>query len=351
MACAICYMLFNIGLTSYIIGNMTNLVVHGAATTFKMRDMVRRVSEFGSVNQLPRGMREQMMASAQLRFNAAEVQQQQLLCDLPRVLRSGIAQHLFRETVERCYLFQGVSSDLVVQLVSEMNAEYFPPKADIVQQQEVSTDCYIIVSGAVDVLTTAQDGTEKLVTRIGAHGMAGEIGVIFSIPQPFTIRSWRLTQVVRISHSHLLHTVRPNTADAETIFSNFAQHLKCLKETVAAEAPFFAEIISTTGLDQLQTGTILRTRHDADEADHNLVPRRAPKARVVIHDGFLDGATKTRSHGAGGKLVCLPDSLQELMKVAEAKFGKEVRRVLTVDGAEVDDVGVLRDGDHLVMCL
>jgi hypothetical protein len=30
-----------------------------------------------------------------------------------------------------------------------MTAEYFPPKADIVMQNETSTDCYIIVSGAV----------------------------------------------------------------------------------------------------------------------------------------------------------------------------------------------------------
>jgi hypothetical protein len=33
--------------------------------------------------------------------------------------------------------------------VSEMYAEYFPPKADIVLEKETSTECYIIVSGAV----------------------------------------------------------------------------------------------------------------------------------------------------------------------------------------------------------
>lgn len=33
---AIFYMLFNIGLTAYLIGNMTNLVVHSAARTFAM---------------------------------------------------------------------------------------------------------------------------------------------------------------------------------------------------------------------------------------------------------------------------------------------------------------------------
>lgn len=111
--------------------------------------MVRRVSAFGSVNRLPPELREQMMASAQLRFSTGEVIQQQLLSDLPTALRSRVAHHLFRDTVQRCYLFQGVSDDLVLQLVSEMRAEYFPPKADIVLHKVTSTDCYIIVSGAV----------------------------------------------------------------------------------------------------------------------------------------------------------------------------------------------------------
>lgn len=72
---------------------------------------------------------------------------------------------------------------------------------------------------------------------------------------------------------------------------------------------------------------------------------------MIIHDHFPgDGTDRNRSRAAG-KLVFLPDSLQELMEVAEAKFGKAARRVLTVDGAEVDDVAVLRDGDHLVFCL
>lgn len=83
----------------------------------------------------------------------------------------------------------------------------------------------------------------------------------------------------------------------------------------------------------------------------NMLLRRQHKPRVVIHDHFPgDGTDEKARNRAWGKLVCLPDSLQELMKVAEAKFGKAVRRVLTVDGAEVDDAAVLRDGDHLVLC-
>ncbi|CAO1945785.1 unnamed protein product [Urochloa humidicola] len=368
MAFATCYMLFNLGLTSYIIGNMTNLVVHAATNTFGMRDTLRRVSEFGNAAGLPPELREQMMASAQLRFNAGETCQRQLLADLPRALRSGVARHLFGDTVQRCYLFRGVSDAGVVELVSEMAAEYFPPKADIVLQKEISTDCYIIVSGAADVLTTADDGTEKLVTKIGPHGMAGEMGVIFGIPQPFTVRSTRLTQVVRIGQSHLLQMLHPNTADADTVHANFVQQLRSMKGHFAADAPFVREILSDAVLDQLQNGSIFqkqllngaRTVRDQDaklgsqehgeNAPGNTLLRRQNKPRVVIHDHFPGDGTEKSGNRAAGKLVCLPDSLQELMKVAEAKFGKAAMRVLTVDGAEVDDIAVLRDGDHLVLC-
>jgi hypothetical protein len=55
------------------------------------------------------------------------------------------------------------------------------------------------------------------------------------------------------------------------------------------------------------------------------------------------------SNRAAGKLVYLPGSLEALMKVGEEKFGKAATRVLTADGAEVDDVRALRDGDHLFL--
>ena len=66
--------------------------------------------------------------------------------------------------------------------------------------------------------------------------------------------------------------------------------------------------------------------------------------RVVIHEQ----SNKGRNHTAG-KLVYLAGSLEELMKAGEEKFGDVTTRVLTVEGAEVDGVHVLRDGDHLFL--
>uniref|UniRef100_A0A0D9ZGH9 Potassium channel n=1 Tax=Oryza glumipatula TaxID=40148 RepID=A0A0D9ZGH9_9ORYZ len=318
MLFSIAFMLFNMGLTSYIIGNITNLVVRETSNTFKMRDMVQRVSEFGSMNQLPEAMREQMLASVQLRFRTEEQLQQEVLSELPKAVRSGVMKHLFKSAVESCYLFQGVSDSLIVQLVSKMKAKFFPPKANVILENETSTDCYIIISGEVEALTTLADGTEKHVKRIGPRGMAGEIGVMFSIPQPFTIQSRRLT--------HYLESLKVQTKEVAFV----SGHLCNENSTVLGRATEFAV-------------------DESKDATHKLLPCKEPK-RVVIHEQ-LPNETGTTLYPSPGKLILLPDSMQELMKLSEKKFGKAARGILTVEGAEVEDIEVIRDGDHLFFSL
>lgn len=49
-----------------------------------------------------------------------------------------------------------------------------------------------------------------------------------------------------------------------------------------------------------------------------------------------------------GKLVLLPKTFQELLEICVKKYGCLASKVVNKDGAEVDDIQVVRDGDHLV---
>lgn len=53
--------------------------------------------------------------------------------------------------------------DIVIFQVSEMKAEYFPPKEDVILQNEAPTDLYILVTGTVVrsnlSLSTENNGT------------------------------------------------------------------------------------------------------------------------------------------------------------------------------------------------
>ncbi|XP_061963735.1 potassium channel KAT3-like [Populus nigra] len=256
------YMLFNIGLTAYIIGNMTNLVVRSAVHTFAMRNAIDQILRYASKNRLPEGLRKQMLAHMQLKFKTAELQQEEVLENLPKAIRSSIAQHLFHSIVAKTYLFKGVSEDLITQLVSEMKAEYFPPKVEIILQNEIPTEFYVLVTGAVDVLVY-RNGTEQVLSKLVSSDMAGEIGVVFNIPQPFTVRTRRLSQVIRLSHHHLKQMAQPHSEDGKKIIFNFIQvetlYLKDLKREMQEEIPFLRELLEDTAVEKATSNEGLRS--------------------------------------------------------------------------------------------
>ncbi|XP_073225455.1 potassium channel KAT3 isoform X2 [Cicer arietinum] len=339
------YMLFNIGLTAYIIGNMTNLVVHSSVGTFAMRDAFNKILQYASKNRLPEGLKEQMLAHTQLKFKTAELQQEEVLQDLPKAIRAGIAQHLFHNVVEKTYLFKGLSDDFISQLVSDMKAEYYPSKVDIILQNEMPAYFYILVSGSVDVLTY-KNGSEQFLFKLESGSMAGEIGVMFNIPQPYTVRSRRLSQVIRINHHHFKQMVKPFSKDGKAIISNFTQFLKGLGGGVLEEIPHVAEFLSDLP-DKRPTQN--DSTCDEDDQYKGQTENSSPLSnldpiRVKIHGHQPNEKIK---NGTTPKLIILPDSVEDLFRVAEKKFGKRGSKIVMADGSEVEDLSALRDNDEL----
>uniref|UniRef100_A0A0E0C5B3 Potassium channel n=1 Tax=Oryza meridionalis TaxID=40149 RepID=A0A0E0C5B3_9ORYZ len=214
------YMLFNLGLTAYLIGNMTNLVVHGTSRTRNYRDTIQAATSFGVRNQLPPRLQDQMISHISLKYrtDSEGLQQQEILDSLPKAIKSSISQYLFFHLVQNVYLFQGVSNDLIFQLVSEMKAEYFPPREDVILQNEAPTDFYILVSGSV-VIQVAKSGE-----------VVGEIGVLCYRPQLFTVRTRSLCQLLRLNRTAFLSIVQSNVGDGTIIMNNLIQFLKEQKE-------------------------------------------------------------------------------------------------------------------------
>ncbi|XP_058112525.1 potassium channel AKT1-like [Magnolia sinica] len=227
------YMLFNLGLTAYLIGNMTNLVVQGASRTRKFRDTIQAASSFAQRNQLPPRLQDQMLAHLCLKFrtDSEGLQQQETLDSLPKAIRFSISHFLFYELVDKLYLFRGVSNDSVFQLVSEMKAEYFPPKEDVILQNQAPTDFYIMVTGAVELIKY-RNGTEQVIREARVGDCFGEIGVLCYRPQLFTVRTKRLCQLLQLNRTSFLNIVQSNVGDGTIIMNNLLQHLKEMKDPV-----------------------------------------------------------------------------------------------------------------------
>ncbi|KAL8535985.1 hypothetical protein ACS0TY_011575 [Phlomoides rotata] len=229
MVFIIFYMLFNLGLTAYIIGNMTNLVVEGTRRTMEFRNSIEAASSFVSRNRLPPRLKEQIVAYMCLRFKAESLNQQQLIEQLPKTICKSIQQHLFLPIVEKVYLFKGVSREILLLLVADMKAEYIPPREEVIMQNEAADDIYIIVSGEVEMVDCDTE-RERVVGAFTSGGIFGEVGAICCTPQGFTYRTRTLSQLLRMKTSVLVEAMKNRQEDNVTLLKNFLEHHKKLKD-------------------------------------------------------------------------------------------------------------------------
>ncbi|KAF8055137.1 hypothetical protein N665_1301s0012 [Sinapis alba] len=391
------YMLFNLGFTSYLIGNMTNLVVHWTSRTRTFRDTVRAASEFASRNQLPPNIQDQMLSHICLKFKTEGLKQQETLNGLPKAIRSSIANYLFLHILQKVYLFEGVSRNFLFQLVSDIDAEYFPPREDVILQNEAPTDLYILVSGAV-VFTAYIDGENQIQGKAVVGDAFGEIGVLCSTPQPFTVRTTELSQILRVSKKSLMSAMRAHIEDGRIIMNNLFMKLRgqqsiaiddttnqpdfLLQEWLGGDPKREKENSSGQG-----KGHKYLQVNGSENVDLEST-RRTQEHRIEIEEGNKDINVKSCSHSDLtsfkfpspetypycrfskqetakpedkrvtihlksqekdlSKLIILPASMEELMRLAGEKFGdRSFTMVTSAENAEIDDVNVIRDGDHL----
>ncbi|XP_047308580.1 potassium channel AKT1-like [Impatiens glandulifera] len=290
------YMLFNLGLTAYLIGNMTNLVVHSTSKTRDFRDTIQAASNFARRNHLPRRLEDQMVAHLSLKFrtDSEGLQQKETLDSLPKAIRSSISNFLFYSLVDKVYLFRGVSNDLLFQLVSEMKAEYFPPKEDVILENEAPTDFYILVNGALEFVVF-KNGVEQVVGEAKTGDACGEIGVLCYKPQLFTVRTKRLSQLLRMNRTTFLNIIQANVGDGTIIMNNLLQHLKEQKDPIMErvlietenmlargrlDLPLTLCFAAVRGDDQLLQ-QLLRRGLDPNESDNN--------GRTALHIAASNG--------------------------------------------------------------
>ncbi|KAJ8754876.1 hypothetical protein K2173_015388 [Erythroxylum novogranatense] len=222
------YMLFNLGLTAYIIGNMTNLVVEGTRRTMDFRNSIEAASSFVSRNRLPPRLKDQILAYMCLRYKAESLNHNHLIEQLPKSICKSIGQHLFLPTVQRVYLFDGLSRDTLLLLVTKMKAEYIPPREDVVMLNEAPDDVYIIVSGEIEIVDHDDMEKEFVVGTLQSGDMFGEVGAICCRPQSYTYRTRTLSQLLSIKTSALME-VKAKHEDYVALIKNFLQHHRNIK--------------------------------------------------------------------------------------------------------------------------
>ncbi|XP_054797162.1 potassium channel AKT1-like isoform X2 [Prosopis cineraria] len=245
------YIFYILGLNSYLIGNMTNMLVHITSRTRTYRHTVQAATGFAQRNQLPVRLQEQMLA------------------------------HLFMK-------YRTDLEGLQHQEVTEMKAEYFPPKEDVILQNEAPTDFYILVTGAAELIIQ-RNGIEQVVGEAKIGDVVGEIGVLCYRPQLFTVRTKRLSQLLRLNRTAFLNLANANVGDGTIIMSNFLQHLKESSDPMMDGVLAETEAMLARGKMDLPVSPCFAANRDDDLLLHQLLkggsdPNEADKnGRTSLH--------------------------------------------------------------------
>ncbi|XP_057866829.1 potassium channel KAT1 [Cryptomeria japonica] len=224
------YMIFSLGLSAYLIGNMTNLIVQDSSRTRRFRSMVTAASNCASRNNLPEELQNQIIDFLCLKFRSEGYQQEHILDSLSSGLRLNIRQYLFLPILEKTYLFQGVSYSLLLQLVSEIQVVYFPAKHDVILQNEAPTNLYIIVSGAVELIVQSGGVDEQVsgiefqkLEKVDMGDIFGEYGVLCNRPQPFWARTNKVSELLVLGRKALEGMLESYVEDKQIVMTNLFQ--------------------------------------------------------------------------------------------------------------------------------
>lgn len=193
------------------------------------RNSIEAASNFVCRNRLPPRLKEQILAYMCLRFRAESLNQQQLIEQLPKTICKSIRHHLFLPTVEKVYLFKGVSREILLLLVADTKAEYIPPREDVIMQNESPDEVYIIVSGEVEMIESEMEN-EQVVWTFKSGDMLGEVGAFCRRPQSYTYRTKTLSQLLKIRTTSLIEAMKTRQEDNIIMIKNFLQHHKKLRD-------------------------------------------------------------------------------------------------------------------------
>ncbi|KAK7405800.1 hypothetical protein VNO78_07409 [Psophocarpus tetragonolobus] len=86
-----------------------------------------------------------------------------------------------------------------------MEAEYFPPKEDVILQNESPTDLYMLVSGAVDLIRFV-DGHDQETHLKGHEGLDSENPSLWTLDWLSTkCMIWTTLEKVSLMHPQIAH--------------------------------------------------------------------------------------------------------------------------------------------------
>lgn len=178
--------LIGVGIFGYVLSNVASLLSRSDAAREHHMDNLDRVETFMGVHRIPVHLRNKIRAYYHyLWMNRKGYQDGSLLQDLPHKIQSELFFHINQSIIEKVPFLKGASTELLEDLMNELEPRIYVPSEKIFRIDEVGTALYFIHSGQVEI--SARDGS--LITTLGDGAFFGEMALLSDRPRNATAKA------------------------------------------------------------------------------------------------------------------------------------------------------------------
>lgn len=135
-------------------------------------------------------------------------------------------------------MLDGLSTSGLESLADAAVEQSAAAGTDVVLEGDPADDLYVVASGALDVFSAGEaGGPPKLVGRLAAGDVFGEIGILRGIPRTATVRASEACELYRIAGSDFLEAVSEAPAVSRVLHATAGLRLAVTRPTMSAEGP------------------------------------------------------------------------------------------------------------------
>ena len=249
VAFCICFMVLNLTLFRWLIGDLSTSVMESDQGKFEARTKSLKISSFLSKNNFSPDLASEIRLYCENRNdNSSIVKCAKVLGCLPRFLQDEVARHVCRDLLDRLELLDRCSDHLKDLLSCSTTTNVYSPEEYVFRIGEEVNDLFIVQAGAIDIFVESSKTVtgEKVESMLGP-GMAVEQGAFFfQLRSVISAKASRTGGAVclKIGRETFLHILNCFPSDEELVSQNALRTISFFK-TESSATSFISDWQST----------------------------------------------------------------------------------------------------------
>ena len=145
-------MIINMGVTAYILGNVTQLVTKEDSTIMDFRDNTSALQRFMRRNDIPAEIRAKINAHISLEYEMRCRDDEEVLNFCPPTIQSELRHAIYQDYINECRVFRRVSDVFIQHFLECIKVEYFHSGTLLTSKGLDANSMFYLCLGKVDIV-------------------------------------------------------------------------------------------------------------------------------------------------------------------------------------------------------